>query len=127
MPETGFHFAQPAWFWGLLALPPVAWWLWRTAARPPRGRCTAMPIRICCRTSGSRALKTLGALGALPRLGRLWLLLLTAMAGPRWNYEDVRLFQPGDNLLILLDVSRSMETADVAPSRIAAPARRSRT
>ena len=40
------------------------------------------------------------------------------MAGPRWDYEDVRLFHPGNNLLILLDISRSMQADDVAPSRL---------
>ena len=37
MPEAGFHFEQPAWFWGLLALIPVAIWLWRSAAKAARG------------------------------------------------------------------------------------------
>lgn len=119
MPETGFHFAEPGWFWGLLALPPVAWWLWRTAARAAKG-----PVHryadphLLPYLSGSRALKTSERWGRYFAWAGLWLLLLTAMAGPRWNFEDVRLFQPGDNLLILLDISRSMETADVAPSRI---------
>jgi Ca-activated chloride channel family protein len=40
------------------------------------------------------------------------------MAGPRWDYDDVRLFHPGNNLLILLDVSRSMQVDDVVPSRL---------
>ena len=119
MPETGFHFAQPAWFWGLLVLLPVAWWLWRTAARAAKG-----PVHryadphLLPYLSGSRSLKTSERWGRYFAWAGLWLLLLTAMAGPRWSYEDVRLFQPGDNLLILLDISRSMETADVAPSRI---------
>ena len=37
MPESGFHFTQPAWFWGLLALPLVAAWLWRSAAKAAKG------------------------------------------------------------------------------------------
>ena len=119
MSDTGFHFAQPAWFWGLLVLPPVAWWLWRTAARAAKG-----PVHryadphLLPYLSGSRSLKTSERWGRYFAWAGLWLLLLTAMAGPRWSYEDVRLFQPGDSLLILLDISRSMETADVAPSRI---------
>jgi Ca-activated chloride channel family protein len=68
--------------------------------------------------AGTRALAGSERWGRYFAWAGLWLLLLTAMAGPRWDYTDVRLFQPGDNLLILLDVSRSMETADVAPSRL---------
>jgi Ca-activated chloride channel family protein len=120
VPETGFHFAQPHWFWGLLVLPPVAWWLWRSAARAAKG-----PIHryadahLLPHLSGTRALKSSERWGRFFGWAGLWLLLLTAMAGPRWDYEDVRLFHPGDNLLILLDVSRSMEVADVSPSRLA--------
>jgi Ca-activated chloride channel family protein len=120
MPESGLHFAQPAWFWGLLALPPVAWWLWRTAARAAKGPVHRYAdAHLLPHLSGSRALKSSERWGRFFGWSALWLLLLTAMAGPRWDYEDVRLFHPGDNLLILLDVSRSMEVADVSPSRLA--------
>ena len=120
MPESGLHFAQPAWFWGLLALPPVAWWLWRTAARAARGPVHRYAdAHLLPHLSGTRALKSSERWGRFFGWSALWLLLLTAMAGPRWDYEDVRLFHPGDNLLILLDVSRSMEVADVSPSRLA--------
>jgi len=117
--QSGFHFAEPAWFWGLLVLPPVAWWLWRTAARAAKG-----PIHryadahLLPHLSGSRELKTSERWGRFFAWSGLWLLLLTAMAGPRWDYDDVHLFQPGDSLLILLDISRSMDTPDVAPSRL---------
>ena len=119
MPETGFHFQQPLWFLGLLALAPVAWWLWRSAARAAKG-----PIHryadahLLPHLSGTRELKTSERWGRFMGWSLLWLLLLTAMAGPRWDYEDVRLFHPGDNLLILLDISRSMNADDVRPSRL---------
>ncbi|MCF7990713.1 MAG: VWA domain-containing protein [Thiohalocapsa sp.] len=120
MPEAGLHFAQPLWFSGLLALPPVAWWLWRSAARAAKG-----PIHryadahLMPHLSGTRELKTSERWSRFFAWSGLWLLLLTAMAGPRWDYEDVRLFHPGDNLLILLDISRSMDASDVAPTRLA--------
>jgi Ca-activated chloride channel family protein len=41
------------------------------------------------------------------------------MAGPRWDFTDVQLFRPGTNLLVLFDISRSMEVTDVQPSRLA--------
>ena len=119
MPETGFHFQQPLWFLGLLALAPVAWWLWRSAARAAKG-----PIHryadahLLPHLSGTRELRTSERWGRFLAWSLLWLLLLTAMAGPRWDYEDVRLFHPGDNLLILLDISRSMNADDVRPSRL---------
>ncbi len=119
MTETGFHFAQPAWFWGLLALPPVAWWRWRSAAKAAAGPVHRYAdAHLMPHLSGTRALATTERWGRFFGWSLLWLLLLTAMAGPRWGYTDVRLFQPGDNLVILLDVSRSMEVGDVAPSRL---------
>jgi Ca-activated chloride channel family protein len=120
VPEAGFHFEQPFWFWGLLALIPVALWLWRSAARAARG-----PIHryadphLLPHLTGTRALKTRERWGRFLRWSLLWSLLLVAMAGPRWDYEDIRLFHPGNNLLILLDISRSMQADDVAPNRLA--------
>ena len=119
MPEAGFHFEQPVWFWGLLALIPVAIWLWRSAAKAARG-----PIHryadphLLPHLTGTRNLKTTERWGRFLRWAALWALLIVAMAGPRWDYEDVRLFHPGNNLLILLDISRSMQVDDVAPSRL---------
>jgi Ca-activated chloride channel family protein len=119
VPETGFHFEQPLWFWGLLALPPVAWWLWRSAARAAKGPVHRYAdAHLLPHLTGTRELKTRERWGRFFAWSLLWLLLLTAMAGPRWDYDDVRLFHPGDNLLILLDISRSMDATDAAPSRL---------
>ncbi len=119
MPETGFHFEQPGWFWALLALIPVAVWLWRSSAKAARG-----PIHryadphLLPHLTGTRTLKTTERWGRFLRWSALWALLILAMAGPRWDYEDIRLFHPGNNLLILLDISRSMQVDDVSPSRL---------
>lgn len=120
MPEAGFHFEQPVWFWGLLALIPVAIWLWRSAAKAARG-----PIHryadphLLPHLTGTRELKATERWGRFLRWSLLWALLIAALAGPRWDYTDVRLFHPGNNLLILLDISRSMQADDVAPNRLA--------
>lgn len=119
MPEAGFHFAEPAWFWGLLAVIPVALWLMRSAARAARG-----PIHryadahLLPHLTGTRDLETHERWGRFLRWSLLWALLLAAMAGPRWDATDVRLFHPGNNMLILLDISRSMQVDDVSPSRL---------
>lgn len=119
MAESGFHFAQPGWFWVLLALLPVAVWLWRSAAQAARGRVHryADP-HLLPHLTGTRELKNRERWGRFLLWALLWALLVTAMAGPRWDYQDVRLFHPGNNLLVLLDISRSMEADDVRPSRL---------
>jgi Ca-activated chloride channel homolog len=45
-------------------------------------------------------------------------LSLVALAGPRWGETEQRVFQRGRDLVIALDVSRSMLATDVAPNRL---------
>jgi Ca-activated chloride channel family protein len=117
--ETGFHFAQPWWLLALLALLPVALWLRYSVQRAHRG-----PVHLYAdphllpHLSGTRELDTGERWGRFGRWALLWILAVLAMAGPRWDYTDVRLFHPGNNLLILLDISRSMQAQDVSPSRL---------
>lgn len=119
MADQGFHFSQPLWLLGLLAIIPVALWLVRSAARAARG-----PIHryadphLLPHLTGTRDLRTTERWGRFLRWSLLWALLLIAMAGPRWDYDDVRLFHPGNNLLVLLDISRSMLAEDVSPNRL---------
>jgi Ca-activated chloride channel family protein len=48
----------------------------------------------------------------------VWSLLSLAMAGPRWGYREMNPFEPGADLVVLLDISRSMGVMDVRPSRL---------
>jgi Ca-activated chloride channel family protein len=117
---TAFHFSEPAWLWALLLCLPVAGWLMlfrRLTGNNDRiqqyadahllphllGRSTASLT-----TQWKRYARWVG----------LWTLLVLAMAGPRWGFTDVQLFRPGTNLLILMDISRSMKVADVQPNRL---------
>jgi len=120
MPESGgFHFAQPLWLWALLALVPVALWLALTTIRVQRG-----PIHryadphLLPHLTGTRDLSSGERWGQFVRWSLLWVLAVVALAGPRWDFTDMRLFRPGSDLVILLDISRSMQVADVQPSRL---------
>ncbi|QIK37520.1 VWA domain-containing protein [Caldichromatium japonicum] len=120
MSETGFHFAQPLWFLGLFLILLVALWLKHSriqAARAPIHR-YADP-HLLPHLTGMRELNTAERWGRFWRWALLWTLALVAMAGPRWDYRDLRLFHPGNNLLILLDISRSMLAEDTSPNRLA--------
>jgi Ca-activated chloride channel family protein len=119
MPEAGFHFAHP-WLL-LLLLAPLLVWLW---------------LRITSPIEHSERYREYADARLLPLLlGRhdlpprqqwqrflawtvLWALLVVAIAGPRWSYRDIQLFRPGSDLLILLDLSSSMNATDVSPSRL---------
>jgi Ca-activated chloride channel family protein len=118
--ETGFHFAEPLWLWAMLL--PV--FLWSIPGMRRSGRLEKrlseyadphllphLIVQDHGEAPGNRTRLTLWTL--------LWLLAALAMAGPRWDYTDIDLFRPSANVVILLDLSRSMEVDDVRPTRLA--------
>jgi Ca-activated chloride channel family protein len=48
----------------------------------------------------------------------VWSFLVLAFAGPRWNYREIETFSKDQSLVILLDLSESMNATDVKPSRL---------
>ena len=115
----GFHFSHPVWLWALL-VPFILWFL------PRRGQAHAQQARLE-RYADPHLLPHLLLGGPSQARFRRWLKLWSllwslgalAMAGPRLGYTEVDLYRPGTNLLILLDLSRSMQVSDVKPSRLA--------
>ena len=111
----GASFAQP---WALLALLaiPLAWMLARLDVRRRRAA--------RARYGGPPILRpALRATRARFRLGLLLLALASlalAVARPTWGREDVPLVRRGIDVVIALDVSRSMTANDVPPTRAAA-------
>jgi len=108
------HFAWPAAAVALLALPLLALatrWLDAAAARRQR------------RVLGARAAALTVEVGAGPRLRRrmLWggglALGVLALMQPRWG-EGERVVQRGTDIVVCLDLSRSMLARDLAPSRL---------
>jgi len=109
-------FEHPAWLAGLLLLIPLALLEARALVRADRS------LRMLL---GSRPLPGL-LLQLLPRrrvialglrLGALLVLGLGA-AGPQWGREAVRRESQGSDVVFVVDVSASMDTRDVPPSRM---------
>ena len=116
-----FHFSEPAWLWALLLCIPVALWLLLTrwfSRRNERLQLYAdshlLPHLLGRSEASAGTQWRRYAYWAL-----IWTLLVLAMAGPRWDFTDVQLFRPGTNLVVLFDLSRSMNVNDVQPSRLA--------
>ncbi|MEN8176519.1 MAG: VWA domain-containing protein [Pseudomonadota bacterium] len=114
-----FHFAEPLWLLAL-ALPLVLWLMPRMRhARDDSSRLAAfadphlLPHLLIGGLHGQG-----GGRRRLVWWSLIWLLGVLALAGPRWDYTDVQLRQPGSNLVVLLDLSRSMDVADVRPTRL---------
>lgn len=115
-----FNFAQPLWLWALLLIPLVLGWLRLSRSVRNRGKEDKyadphlLPLLIGVdQTNTTRSIRPL-IIWALS-----WILMVLAMAGPRWDYKQIRAFQPAADLVILLDISLSMNIQDVRPSRLA--------
>ncbi len=119
MADGGFHFAQPHWFWLLAVVPAVFAWLRFSRPVQRRGKeylyadAELLPhLTGRTRAAGRRDIRVLTAWGLA------WTLVVTAMAGPRWDAERIPAFQPAAELVVLLDLSASMRIRDVRPSRL---------
>jgi Ca-activated chloride channel family protein len=120
MPETTatFHFAAPHWLWALLVLVPVAIWLYYTLRKSENTRIKDYAdAHLLPHLVGARELVTRGKWRHFAYWALLWIPLVIAMAGPRWNYTEIQMFSPRNSLVVVLDISRSMQVADVRPSR----------
>jgi Ca-activated chloride channel family protein len=120
MHQTAFNFAQPAWLWGLLLIPAgYAWYKYCNKKN-------TADLSGLAKFADAKLLPhiLLGTHNASKRrnFGILYSLLLTciilALANPRWGYTDLDAYQANASMVILLDLSASMNATDVAPSRI---------
>jgi Ca-activated chloride channel family protein len=114
MPEA-FHFQQPGWF---LALVPLAALIWRL-----RGHASSESAwrRVC--DPGLLSYLLIAPPGADRRLplGLLvasWLIAVIALADPVWEKRPQPVFSSEEARVVVLDLSRSMNDADLAPSRL---------
>lgn len=121
MSESALHFAHPGWLPLLLMPLLVLLWLRLSATReePIRYRAYADAHLLPLLLGHRRQRSGRGRWRRLLAWSALWSLLVIAMAAPRWGFEDLPLYRPGSDLVVLLDLSASMEVGDVAPSRLA--------
>jgi len=111
---SDFHFLRPEWFLALPVALALLWLLWNRRLRSRSWQ------EIC-----DPALLPHLLLGRSQRRANwpLWLLLaglllaLTALAGPTWQKQPQTLLRQQSALVILLDLSRSMNAGDLKPSR----------
>ncbi len=110
------HFLRPWWLLGLLLLPAIAW-CWRVAARrsnPWQGNVDAHLLPHLLEGSGLTRRRAwarwLGLLAAA--------VALLAMAGPSWQKDEQPLWQSKAPLVVALDLSSSILTRDLPPSRL---------
>jgi Ca-activated chloride channel family protein len=114
MPEA-FHFQQPLWF---LALLPLVLLVWRVSGHGStdnawRRVCDAnlLPYLLINPQRGE---------GRLPLwlLAGSWLIAVIALADPVWEKQPQPVFRTEEARVVVLDLSRSMSSPDLKPSRL---------
>lgn len=115
MSFADFHFLRPYWFIALIPLGVLLWLLarrklpdkgWKSVCDP------ALLPHVLIRQSAPRQSLARYALS----LGSV--LVITALAGPTWERLPEPVFRDQSALVIAMDLSRSMDAADVKPSRL---------
>ncbi len=111
-----FHFLRPEF---LLALPVVlatAWLLARRRLGPGRWENVVDPALVPHVLSGAPGT---GGDSRWFLLGLTGVLAVIALAGPAWQRIEQPVFRSEQSVVVALDLSRSMDAEDVAPSRLA--------
>ncbi len=100
-------FALP---WALLALPlvPLAYFAWAASQQRARSRTRSLTRREPPTPNYLAAVLLALAAGSA----------IIAAAQPRWGTEDSRIHRDSSDIMFVVDVSRSMDARDVAPSRL---------
>lgn len=111
-----FHFLRPLWLLGFVPLTLMLWWL----ARPRDGErdwqtlCDPELLPHLLIQDGGGPRRTL----AWALWGLAGGLAILALAGPVWERQPAPAFRNEAALVIVLDLSRAMDAADLKPSRL---------
>lgn len=111
-----FQFLRPDWLWALLPAIILPLWLWRSHAGQHGWQKHIDSAFLPYLQAGQGAQKR--HLSSLLVLFALGALCAVALAGPTWERRAVPVEQGGDAMIIVVDLSLSMLSQDIAPSRI---------
>ncbi len=112
----GFHFLRPWWWLLLPLLLLILWYLRRIRLQSRRWQAVcdaALLPHLLISESGAGQRR-----GMLLLVGLVGLLAIIALAGPAWKQLEQPVFRDQSALVLLLDLSRSMDATDVRPTRL---------
>ncbi|CAK0763566.1 Ca-activated chloride channel homolog [Gammaproteobacteria bacterium] len=110
-----FHFLRPAWFLALLPLAVLTWLLWRQRRTAGSWQTVVDPRLLPYLLLGNESQQRPWLLLAVGGGG---LLAILALAGPVWQKLEQPVFRQQSALVVLLDLSRSMDATDLKPNRL---------
>ncbi|MBU2955289.1 VWA domain-containing protein [Marinobacter sp. F3R08] len=114
---TDFHFLRPAWLLLILLLP-LLYLAFRQIRLGDSGWSRLIPERLLSPLIRPDGSSEKSAKSPLVPAGAALVILSLALAGPAWREAPTPLKQPGDSLVIALDLSLSMLATDVTPDRL---------
>lgn len=109
------HLMRPYFLWVLLPAGLLAGLLWRQRGRSGSWTSVIAPELLPHLVSTEQVARTRNL---LPLLGLGWVLATFAAAGPSWQQLPQPVHQKQDALVVVMDLSYSMKSADLAPSRL---------
>lgn len=112
-----FHFLRPYWLLLLLLLP-ILYLAFRQMRLGDSGWSRLIPARFLSPLIRHNGTSGKTAKSPLAPAAVALLILSLALAGPAWREAPTPLKQPGDSLVIALDLSLSMLATDVEPDRL---------
>jgi Ca-activated chloride channel family protein len=109
-------FGLPGWFWALLLLGPLVWFYIDAARRREALLTRIVAPRLQKQLTGQvshlkRNLRTVLLLASV-------VLTVVALAKPRYGYREETITTKGRDVILAIDVSRSMLATDTAPTRL---------
>lgn len=109
------HFLRPEWLLMLPVCAVVLCMLWRRFSRNSQweGQCDPALLKVLLVGAGSGRQWI-----PLAGLGLIWLLSIVALAGPTWYQKPQPVFNKLQSRVLILDLSHSMDSSDVSPSRL---------
>jgi len=115
MDLTSFHFIRPWWLLALLPFIGGMWTLWRSKIKHTRWSqvCDAELLPYLLHANANQM-----HLGQREVLGGVVLLAIIALAGPTFERIQVPAFSNAAALVLVLDLSHSMDAKDITPSRL---------
>ncbi|MEO5378499.1 MAG: VWA domain-containing protein [Magnetococcus sp. DMHC-6] len=110
-----FHFIRPLWLWAALPALFLIFLLWRQWRAGEEWQNFIDPHLLPHLLQGTNPKKSHGWLAVL---ALAWWATVLALAGPAWEKIPQPVYRPHNPLIVVLDLSSSMQAQDIRPSRL---------